>query len=207
MKEQLDPIEQERIDRLRKFSDIWMRSRADAGVSQEYLANEIDVSRKTVQNWERGISSPTFFQGTEWFRVLGLNPIPYYLEYLFPDSMKNVGTEEDEKKITEALLELINSLPKDGKRRLLYLLYGDHGSSPNSVLNLLNAHLQTPMSDRIMHANMILSNYELEAEMNNLSRPDHIQPDTELLHKSISCAKTAVLNNQSGYSTASDIEN
>lgn len=191
--------EEEKNERKDTFSKIWWKSRADAGVSQEFIANELGISRKTVQNWERGISSPTLFQGTEWFRALGINPLPYYLAYVFPERMDGISSKDEDKKIEEALIELIPQLSSANKRMLLFLLYGDHGSSPTAVLNLLTAHLQTPMNDRIMQANSILSNYELEQELGNVSRSDHVQPDTELLHAAISEAKRAVLKKQKGY--------
>jgi len=192
--------EQEKEERKDRFSKIWWKSRADAGVSQEYLANELGISRKTVQNWERGVSAPTLFQGTEWFRALGINPLPYYLAYIFPESMDGIKAEDEDEKIEEALMDLIPQLSKMDKRRLLFILYGNHGSSPTAVLNLVNAHLQTPLNDRIMQANSILSNYELEKEMGNIVHKNHVQPDTELLRNAITEAKSTAVKKQKGYS-------
>ena len=78
-------MEDSRIDRITRFSKIWWQSRADAEKSQEFMALGLGVSKKTVQNWEKGISAPDLFQGSEWFRILGLNPLPYYLAFLFPE--------------------------------------------------------------------------------------------------------------------------
>ena len=192
--------EQERADRMDRFSKIWWKSRADAGVSQEFLANELGISRKTVQNWERGVSAPTLFQGTEWFRALGVNPLPYYLGYIFPDSFDGIKAEDDDEKIESALMELIPELSKADKRRLLFVLYANHGSSPTAILNLMNAHLQTPLNDRIMQANNILSNYELEKELGNIVHKNHVQPDTELLRNAITEAKSTAIKKQKGYS-------
>ena len=68
--------------RKKRFAEIWWKSRADAGMTQERLAVELGVSRKTIQNWESGATSPSLYQGTEWFRALGLNPLPYYNFFL-----------------------------------------------------------------------------------------------------------------------------
>lgn len=190
---------EEREARKEAFSKIWWKSRADAGVSQEYMANELGISRKTVQNWERGVSAPTLFQGSEWFRALGVNPLPYYFSYVFPDDIDGIKAEDDDSRIDDALNDILPQLTKDDKRRLLYILYGDHGSSPTAVLNLVNAHLQTPLNDRIMQANAILSNYELEAELGNIVHAGHVKPDTELLHKAIAEAKSSVIKKQKGY--------
>lgn len=197
--EMYDIEERERIERAKRFSKIWWRSRADAGVSQEYVAIGVGVSRKTVQNWEKGISSPDLFQASEWFNVLGLNPLPYFLDFIFPQDVDGIKGNDEDKRIDEALKQLIEQLPAAGKRQLLYMLYGNHGSSPNAVLNLMNAHLQAPLKDRIVHATMIVENYELEKMLGNLVCPSNIQPDIKILRTSMENARTTVEKHRSGY--------
>ncbi|MCQ2527449.1 MAG: helix-turn-helix domain-containing protein [Lachnospiraceae bacterium] len=197
--EMYDIEERERIERAKRFSKIWWRSRADAGVSQEYVAIGVGVSRKTVQNWEKGISSPDLFQASEWFNVLGLNPLPYFLDFIFPQDVDGIKGNDEDKRIDEALKQLIEQLPAAGKRQLLYMLYGNHGSSPNAVLNLMNAHLQAPLKDRIVHAAMIVENYELEKMLGNLVCPSNIQPDIKMLRTSMENARTTVEKHRSGY--------
>lgn len=197
--EMYDIEERERIERAKRFSKIWWRSRADAGVSQEYVAIGVGVSRKTVQNWEKGISSPDLFQASEWFNVLGLNPLPYFLDFIFPQDVDGIKANDEDKRIDEALKQLIEQLPAAGKRQLLYMLYGNHGSSPNAVLNLMNAHLQAPLKDRIVHAAMIVENYELEKMLGNLVCPSNIQPDIKMLRTSMENARTTVEKHRSGY--------
>lgn len=197
--EMYDIEERERIERAKRFSKIWWRSRADAGVSQEYVAIGVGVSRKTVQNWEKGISSPDLFQASEWFNVLGLNPLPYFLDFIFPQDVDGIKGNDEDKRIDEALKQLIEQLPAAGKRQLLYMLYGNHGSSPNAVLNLMNAHLQAPLKDRIVHATMIVENYELEKMLGNLVCPSNIQPDIKMLRTSMENARTTVEKHRSGY--------
>lgn len=189
-------------ERAQRFAKIWWKSRAEAAKTQEYMALELGVARKTIQNWEKGVSAPSFFQGTEWFRALGLNPMPYYLSFLFPEGVDEIKPKDSDAEIEKALLLVIRQLDSIDKRRLLYLLYGNHGSSPKAVLNLINAHLQTPMKDRIVQAITIANNYEIENELGEIVKSDHIQPDMELLHKSIDNARDAIVNKQDGYSVA-----
>ena len=84
-----------RIERAKRFSKIWWQSRADSGKSQEYMALGLGVSKKTIQNWEKGITSPDLFQSSEWFRLLGLNPLHYYLEFLYPDAFAHFLKADD----------------------------------------------------------------------------------------------------------------
>ena len=51
-KKYVDPEELERKERADRFAKIWWKSRANMGVSQEYMALGLGVSRKTIQNWE-----------------------------------------------------------------------------------------------------------------------------------------------------------
>lgn len=42
--------------------EIFLRSRFDAGISQDHMALALGITRQTIRNWERGISSPTIFR-------------------------------------------------------------------------------------------------------------------------------------------------
>lgn len=74
----------------------------------------------------------------------------------------------------------------------MYLFFGNHGSSPRAVLQMITAHLQTPMKDRIAHGQLIETNYEIAQKTNTLANPNHIQPDLECLNASIESAEYAV---------------
>lgn len=208
---QENETESSRADRAKQFSLIWVKSRAEAGKSQEYMSMNLGVSKKTIQNWEKGVSSPSFFQSTEWFRVLGLNPLSYYLEYIYSgSSSKVINTSSkaidrnnvNESDLDNTLLSMIESMPIESKEELLFLFSGLHGSSPYSVLHLLTAHLQTPLKDRVAHASIIMQDYEMEKHLGNLTAPDHAQPDLDLLEKSIHLGKKSAISGQKAYSIA-----
>lgn len=188
-----------RSDRDFDSTNIWRRSRYDAGVSQEYVANHIGVSRKTVQNWESGVSTPDFNQSTKWFEALGLNPLPYFLGYLYPENLEDIKAGASDQQVDAALRQLLNDLPNEGKRQLLYLFYGDHGSSPRAVLNLITAHLHLPMRERIAQADIIVDSYELDAATGLLVGADHVAPDINLVKRAIAKAKAAVTSGHKGY--------
>ena len=80
----------QRIDISEKFASMWRKSREDAGKSQDFMAKAMRVSKRTIQNWEAGISCPSQSAGLEWFQILGLAPLPYYLELLYPEHTKNL---------------------------------------------------------------------------------------------------------------------
>lgn len=191
-------FEENRAERAQKFAMIWSRSRTCAGKSQEYMALGLGVSKKTVQNWEKGISSPTFFQGTEWFHLLGMNPLPYYYDFLFSNKVQEKNSPE-ELHTNEALRLLIEQLPLNAKQELLFMLSGEHGSSPYSVIQLMTAHLQSPLKDRVSHASSILQDYEMEKELEQLSVPEAVQPDLEVLRMAINEGRQSVMTHGTGY--------
>lgn len=186
---------EERIKNAERFSKIWWQSRADVGKSQEYMAMGLGVSKKTIQNWEKGVSSPSFFQGAEWFRILGVNPMRYYLEFVYPPN-KN---EDEYDYVQKNFDDLINQIPPDCKEAIWYLFCGKHGSSAYGMLQMMLAHLHAPMKERVSHASAAVHDYELAKEMGALMDSDSIQPDIELLKKAVDAGKQAVLNNQEGY--------
>lgn len=173
-------------------------TRNESGKSQEYMAFELGVTRRTIINWESGISEPSINQAIAWFKLVGKNPIPYLLQGVYPD-MNKISHKDEDAKILASLMQLINDLPTEGVRQLMYLFFGNHGSSPRAVLQMVTAHLQTPMKDRISHAKLVATDYELAKITNTLARPEHIQPDINYLNEAIDAAKKAVENNSSEY--------
>lgn len=188
-----------REERLARFCKIWTTSRTDAGKSQEFLAEGLGVSRKTIQNWEKGISAPDLFQGSEWFRVLGLNPIPYYYTYLYPETFKDNLLGEDDDAVEQALNIIIRNSSPSEKRQLLFIMGGRHGSPWHSLLQMFTAHCHTIFRSRVNAAQMILNNYLIEEKTDTLVCPKSIRPDTKHLSESILKANEAILSDSSGY--------
>lgn len=184
------------------ISEALRTTRNESGKSQEYMAFELGVTRRTIVNWESGVSEPSIGQAILWFKLIDKNPIPYLLQIVYPD-MDKISHKDDDSRILTSLMELINDLPTEGVRQLMYLFFGDHGSSPRAVLNMVTAHLQTPMKDRIAHGQLIATNYEIANRTETLARPDHIQPDFNYLMDAIAAAKVAVEKDAKEYITIS----
>lgn len=173
-------------------------SRNLSGKSQEYMALEIGIARKTVQNWERGTSEPTIGQAVAWFKALDISPLPYLLQIVHND-MDRINGKDDFNKLKASLNKLLQELPEEGVRQLLYLFYGDHGSSPRAILNMVTAHLQTPMEARVTQGSVILKNYEMAQKKHILTAEDHVQPNVELLKKAINMGEEAAVKNLDTY--------
>lgn len=171
-------------------------TRYESGKSQEYMAFELGVSRRTILNWENGISEPSINQTIAWFQLVGKNPIPYILQYTYPN-MDKISPKDSDSKILVSLIQIINDLPAEGIRQLMYLFYGDHGSSPRAVMQMITAHLQTPIKDRITHEQLILNDYKMARDTNSLAHPEHIQPDCDCLNAAIDSAKNNIINKMS----------
>lgn len=198
-------MEETRTSRVKRFSELHVKARLTAGKSQEYMALELGVAKKTIQNWEKGLSSPSFFQSLEWFRVLNTNPFPYYMSMFYPDKLSGIKPSDPDEKIEEAFNSLIQNISTNDKRALLYLYYGNHGSDPHSVIQLLLAHLHLPMSLRINDACNVDTNYKMAKELNLLVCPDNIQPDLSNFKRSTIMALEACKDNRDSYANL-DIE-
>ena len=197
-------MEESRMDRVARFSKIWWQSRADADRSQEFMAIGLGVSKKTVQNWEKGISSPDLFQGSEWFRILGLNPLPYYLAFLYPELFDGISPEKSDEDLNLALHHLINQATPQEKRQLLFLMAGKHGSSWYALLQMFTAHCHTSMQCRVATARIVLDNYEMQQETGELVCPANVQPDLDVLRNAIESGKSAAQKKRAGYATVPD---
>lgn len=182
-----------------RFAMMWQKSRADAGKSQEFVAKALGVSKTTIQNWEQGLSCPNQRQGFEWFKVLGLPPMPYYLSLLYPEFDSDLSVMSDEQ-VDAALLALMTDLPTDVKRKILYIALGNHGSSPLAVLELMVAHLQLPLQARVSSAVALRTNYEVAEACHALVGTNEITPNIEVIEKAYAAAKKAVKERKTSYS-------
>lgn len=190
---------QSKYEKRQAFASILSESRYVSGKSQEFMAAELGVSRKTIQNWESGISFPDAFVLTEWFEILGINPAPYYNNYFHYEVLNNISSSSDGKELTEALSVIIDGLSLEFKKQLLFFLHGNHGSDPMSVLQLVIAHLHLPMRYRVSTARLVVEDYEISEYTNALVNTEEIPPNMQLLHKAVDLGREAVINNNIGY--------
>ncbi|MGD6877820.1 helix-turn-helix transcriptional regulator [Bacillus infantis] len=191
-------MEERRSERVARVAQMFSSSRYDAGKSQEYMAAELGVSKKTIQNWEKGVSSPSMFQFAEWFRCLSLNPMPYLLNMLYPGLYDDMNNSDEN--IEETFRSLCDEIPISDKKAWIFIYTGKHGSSAHSLIQLLLAHLHTPLTTRVTQADAISSTYELHRDLGTLICPDDIMPDVDDLEKSRKKARVAVMNKEYGYS-------
>ena len=138
-----------RVEIADRFARMYSSARHAAGVSQAQAAKVMGVSKSTIQNWESGISSPSAIQTFVYFKHLGIQPLPYYLQLIYPVEFDWTREQAKDEEVDKALETLLRDLPVDAKRKILYIAYGDHGSSPMAVLDLICAHLHTPLVARI----------------------------------------------------------
>lgn len=181
-----------------RLARILMLSRAESGLSQEKVALELGIAKKTVQNWEKGMSTPTLPQAIAWFRVMKVAAMPYFIQFMFPE-MEGIKSQHSDDEIRGNLVKMMETLPNEGIRQLMFLFYGNHGSSPRAVMNMMNAYLQTPLKDRYQVDTMIYNNYELAENMQKLTQPNNIKPDTKLMKLAVEKEHDAIVNNEDSY--------
>ncbi len=180
-----------------EISDVLKQSRYDAGKSQQFMATQLQVNLTTIRNWENGYSTPHLDKAIDWFKTLGLSPVPYYLHYLYPDT--NVTAQHEDEAIDEALFTCIRACTPQQKRKLLYIFLGEHGSSPSGTLEMINANLQCPLKDRLNIASNILTNYRLAQALGDIQCIHNIQPDLNLLKIALEKGTESVVNRKNSY--------
>lgn len=182
----------------KRLATLLIQTRATGGRSQEDMALELGVSRNTISNWEKGTSRPDMLQFKNWFEILGMNPIPYVLQFFYPDKYEGAKHKAPDDLIEEAVDGLLKSLSIDAQRDILYLLYGIKGD-PFAMLQLFVTHSHLPMHYRYSIANHILATYQLCSENNTLVDLDKIMPDIDHLEKAIEAGKRAAIKGNDSY--------
>lgn len=188
---------EDRAERAKRFANVFAHSRYDADVTQQYIALSLGVTRKTVKAWETGESCPNMFQAAEWFRTIGLNPLPYFLEFLYP-SLFSIKGETNE--VDEAIKAMLSMMSVTEKKQLLFLMSGRHGSSGHAMLQMMVANCHTSLRARNQVAHIIANNYEIEEATSGLVCPDDAMPDMEVFQNAISESLHSIKAGDSGYS-------
>lgn len=184
-------------DRKNRFALMHSSVRINSNKSQEFMAESLNVTKKTIQNWENGKSSPSFFQSLEWFRALCINPFPHYFKLVNPDNHNN-STYKSEEDINKAFDNLCDNLPTSIKRALLYIFLGNHGSSPTAIVQLALAYLHLPLKTRSSHTSTVIHDYEIEESMGNLINNNEL-PDMTVLINAFECANKSILKKLEQY--------
>lgn len=192
-----------RIEIRERVASMWRAAREQAGISQAQAALLIGVSKNTIQNWECGMSSPSQAQGFYYFNALGVQAMPFYLKLFYPEEFGEISVETPDDQIDKALMTLISNLPVEEKRKLLYVAYGEHGSSPPAVLDMVCAHLHTPLIARIGVAELIRSNFSLSNGVHRVTNAKNIMPNMEQLDDAIAAAREAVVRKAEHYTSIS----
>lgn len=160
------------------------------------MALELGVSKRTIQNWEKGIGMMSFNDSLEWFRALHVNPFPLYMSVISPYNIEPSSKDED---IAKGLHDLIDNLSPESQRALYFLFMGNHGSSAYSVIQLMLAHLHLPLKERIYDARSVLYKFEVEKRLGNITCKENIMPDTKNLNEAITKAEESFKQNDFGY--------
>lgn len=184
-----------------RITAVLKEARINCGVSRKDMAKAMHKSEKTIESWDTGMSYPNLVLFLEWFKVLGLNPLPYTLQIIFGDIYSMDTDFEDDKRNEEKLIHFIKHVATPREKKLLaYNLLGNTGSSVHAQLEWVTAHNQLGMRDRVNEAAMTLSSYRMSKAAGVLRNPRSVQPNEEFLEWAVESGRRAVYKGDSGYS-------
>lgn len=182
-----------------KIGTALAKARVSANLSQREMAHMIEKNERTVQNWEKGISSPDSDEIMDWCTACGVSPIAVFMEVLHPDLYKEADNEKSEDTVDQELQMLVQGLPPLTKRLLLFILKGRHGSSPSAVISEIAANLHCPLNNRVSVCGTIIDQYNYAQTAGLDPCPDAPQPPVEDLKINYKAGRTAAENGALGY--------
>lgn len=181
------------------LSKMLSDARYASGISQEQIASRLSVSRKTIANWESGISAPTFDMVIKWFNVCDEPIYPYVMKYMHKEELEKMTPKSGSKEVSKALHICIEELTEQYQRELLYILTGSHFSNPFGILDLMTAYLHTPLDLRMNVASNIQNNYMFSQARGMLVSNENVQPNMTNLMECTESAKDAVYSGRKTY--------
>lgn len=191
-----------RIEKIERMAQMLRESRNDAKASQKDMANSLNKNVRTIQNWENGYGTPDVIELLDWFETLGINPLKYVLNWLYPNIYDDLELTEanDPKDISNAVQHYFRDVATDAQVcKAAYSIFGNTGSSWNSQLDMLTAYNHLPLYTRALVCAQIIDAYEMCAANNKLIGLDNILPDMDALKDAKEIAKQSVIDGNVGY--------
>lgn len=178
-----------------RYAHVMKQARHDAGLSQKEAADIANVSRSTIQKWEDGSVPPSFERCLDYFEKLQRPSIPYMLYLCDPNHYAKATISS----ARSALHDLVDNMDDETIKKLFFCAFANHGSDSFAVLEMVVAHLQSPLRSRLNVAHDIMMNYQIASHHEDVSRGSNTHPDIELLNKAINSCVDAVIHDKSSY--------
>lgn len=99
-----------------KIGTALAKARVEAGLSQREMAHLIGMTERTVQNWEKGQSSPDSDEIMDWFTACGASPLAAMQEMLHPELYRKQATDMTDEELDAAIASFLDNSPPHRQR-------------------------------------------------------------------------------------------
>ena len=182
-----------------KIGTALAKARISASLSQREIARMIERNERTVQNWEKGASSPDSDEIMDWCSACGVSPITAFMEVLHPELYTVPDDGKADEELNAELRHLVVNLPPLTKRLLLFILKGRHGSSPPAVISEIAANLHCPLNNRVSVCGTIIDQYTYAVIAGLDPCPEAPHPPIDDLKIDYKAGRAAAENGAFGY--------
>lgn len=186
------------VDINERIALILRESREKANVSQDYIAKKLNISKKSVQNYEASISVPNVKMIIKWFEAVDVPIYPYMFQLSHPELIA-LNANSSDAEVRNALISVIQDMDINQMRQHFFEMFGEHGTAPKGMGEVKTAYLHLPMYVKIGIAEIISTQFEIAEARGELVQPDKIMPDKEALKEYIEKAKKAVIEGKDTY--------
>lgn len=186
-----------RLEKRKRIAELISEARNKHSVTQMQIAELLGVSIRTVQSWEYGESSVPFEMVIDWFTILNEPLAPSLKRYLFGTPYKS--TKKNREQLIEEAIGYINNMTNHEIECFDYIFSGVHGSSPMAYLQKTVCDLQSPIGNRLATCVLISTNYQGALMRGELTNPDSVQPNLDVLNDAITKATEAFHAKENSY--------
>lgn len=184
-----------------KIGTALAKVRVEAGLSQREMAHLIGMTERTVQNWEKGQSSPDGDEIMDWFTACGASPLAAMQEMLHPELYRKQATDMTDEELDAAIAGFLDNSPRIVKEMILFIALGKHGSYPPAAIAEICANLHTPLQNKVSVCGQVLDNYNCAVATHTDPVPDDVHPPLDLLETSYKAGKEASRRGETAYMT------
>lgn len=177
-----------------KCGQLFAKWRTEAGLTQEYVAKKLDVSRRTYISIENGTTHPKFIT------VFRIAEITGHSEETAIHDIKGMNIDR-----ASMLSNKMKTFSEDMIKASYQIFFGHHGSNLRALLHLLVAYSQCPLSDRQNITALILNCYNTAVAMGKESDRDGFHPDISLISHAQTKGHEATIKGEEQYKIEGEI--
>ena len=177
---------------MRDLAFLVRNAREQAHLTRQELADKLGISKRTIDNWESGVSRPIADSLLDVYEACNAEIAKAII------TADSYDAESDIEVVRQRVITYLRTIADDDMiRQLDYNLLSSHGSIAKAQVNLCTAYNHFNKDDKYDVCRTIIGKYKLKQDLGKLINMGEPLPDIEYLEKVCHDVREELIRNES----------